>query len=136
MTSASEVAVEVDRGVARVVLNRPDRLNALSTAVFDQLIQVFAELDRSQDVRVVCLAAAGDRAFSVGADLKELKDRDGSAVPGPLPRSPCLPCLCPSTVRALARICGTGRSPVAPGSAVLVRVAGARGEAASGPLRF
>ncbi len=77
--------MEVDRGVARVLINRPDRLNALSTAVFDQLIQVFAELDRSQDVRAVCLAAAGDRAFSVGADLKELQDRDGSGDPPYLP---------------------------------------------------
>jgi enoyl-CoA hydratase len=85
VTSAPVVTTELEDGVARVVLNRPDRLNALSTEVFDRLVQVFAELDRAQDVRVVCLAAAGDRAFSVGADLKELSARDRS---GDLPYLP------------------------------------------------
>lgn len=85
MSPGSEVCLDVDHGVARVSLNRPDQLNALSTAVLDQLVQVFAELDRTEDVRAVCLSAAGDRAFSAGADLKEMAARDGSGDPPYLP---------------------------------------------------
>jgi enoyl-CoA hydratase len=85
VTPAGEVTVEVHGGIARVVLNRPEHLNALNGAVFDQLISAFAELDRAADVRVVCLAAAGDRAFSAGADLKEMNARDGDGAAPYLP---------------------------------------------------
>lgn len=78
MTAGDEVLVTVDGPVAWVTLNRPDRLNALSVAVLQRVADAFAELDRDDDVRVVCLAAAGDRAFSAGADLKEMNSRDGS----------------------------------------------------------
>lgn len=85
MSRSEAVTLEVDDGVAWVVLNRPDRLNALNGAVFDRLISIFAELDRAAEVRVVCLAGAGDRAFSAGADLKEMNARDGSGDPPYLP---------------------------------------------------
>jgi enoyl-CoA hydratase len=81
----AEVTLEVDDGVAWVVLNRPEHLNALNGAVFDRLISIFAELDRAPDVRAVCLAGAGDRAFSAGADLKEMNARDGTGDPPYLP---------------------------------------------------
>lgn len=75
----------MEDGIATVTLNRPDRLNALSTTVLDRLIEAFADLDREAAVRVVCLTAAGDRAFSAGADLKEMNDRDGGGHPPYLP---------------------------------------------------
>ena len=62
----------VGRGwVAEIVLDRPEALNALNTLMLVRLAQVCAELAPDSDVRAVVLAAAGTRAFSVGADLKE-----------------------------------------------------------------
>lgn len=90
MSPEPAVRLAVEAGIARVTLNRPEQLNALTASLLEQLIQIFAELDRASDVRVVCLAAAGDRAFSAGADLKEMNARDGSGGPPYVPMTgPC-----------------------------------------------
>lgn len=64
--------VKVTRhGSAAVVeLQRPDRLNALSTALIDDIVAVLDTFDADDDVRGVVIAGAG-RAFSAGADLNE-----------------------------------------------------------------
>lgn len=54
-----------------VRMDRPARLNALSTEVQRNLVQVFTELDQDDDTAVVVLGTTNDRAFSAGADLKE-----------------------------------------------------------------
>lgn len=55
-------------GFAEVVLNRPDRLNALSHALLVDLRQLLAELETDPEVRAIVLTGAG-RAFCAGADL-------------------------------------------------------------------
>src|SRR3954470_18092082 len=57
--------------VLELELHRPDALNAISTELATELVQATGELARDEDVRAVVLTAAGDRAFCVGADLKE-----------------------------------------------------------------
>ncbi|MBC6458660.1 enoyl-CoA hydratase/isomerase family protein [Actinomadura sp. HBU206391] len=57
--------------VAEIVLDRPEALNALSTAMARRLTAVCAEVAEDPQVRAVVLSAAGDKAFCVGADLKE-----------------------------------------------------------------
>ncbi|QFG21790.1 enoyl-CoA hydratase/isomerase family protein [Actinomadura sp. WMMB 499] len=57
--------------VAEIVLDRPEALNALSTAMARRLAAVCAEVAADASVRAVVLAAAGEKAFCVGADLKE-----------------------------------------------------------------
>jgi enoyl-CoA hydratase/carnithine racemase len=57
--------------IAEIVLDRPEAMNALSTAMAARLAEVCTGLARDRGVRAVVLAAAGDRAFCVGADLKE-----------------------------------------------------------------
>jgi hypothetical protein len=57
--------------IAEVILDRPDSLNALNTAALTHLARLCAEIGADDQVRVVVLSAAGERAFSVGADLKE-----------------------------------------------------------------
>jgi enoyl-CoA hydratase/carnithine racemase len=59
----------VDDAIGLLTLNRPAKLNALSVEMLRALEGHIAEVDRRQDVRVVILAAAGERAFSVGADV-------------------------------------------------------------------
>ncbi|HEY0870882.1 MAG TPA: enoyl-CoA hydratase-related protein, partial [Acidothermaceae bacterium] len=57
--------------VVEVVLDRADALNALSTALAEQLTGVLRDLARDDRVRAVVLSSSNDRAFCVGADLKE-----------------------------------------------------------------
>lgn len=56
--------------VAEITLDRPESMNALSTAMAARLAAVCAELAADRTIRAIVLAAAG-RAFCVGADLKE-----------------------------------------------------------------
>jgi len=67
----SSVEVRLDGRVATVTLNRPEALNAISGEVADQLAGALLQAAANPDAWVVVLAAAGDRAFCVGADLKE-----------------------------------------------------------------
>ncbi len=53
------------------MLDRPDAMNALDTAMARRLAAVCAEVAADRTVRAVVLSAAGERAFCVGADLKE-----------------------------------------------------------------
>ena len=62
----------IGRGpVTEIVLDRPEALNALNTVMLVRLAQTCAELAPDTGVRAVVLTATGDRAFCVGADLKE-----------------------------------------------------------------
>ena len=56
-------------GIARITINRPERRNAMSYGVMHGLRERMAEAKRSDDVRVVVLTGAGDKAFCAGADL-------------------------------------------------------------------
>jgi enoyl-CoA hydratase/carnithine racemase len=64
----SEILYEVDDRVATVTLNRPDRMNAYTGTMRDELIDVFGAIDRDDAVRVAVVTGAG-RAFCAGADL-------------------------------------------------------------------
>jgi enoyl-CoA hydratase len=57
--------------VATIRISRPDKLNALSLAMYQELGQAFAEAAEDDKVRSIVLAGAGERAFCVGADLTE-----------------------------------------------------------------
>src|SRR3984885_6859907 len=62
----------IGRGrVVEIVLDRPEALNALNTMMLVRFAQTCAELAPDTAVRAVVLTATGDRAFCVGADLRE-----------------------------------------------------------------
>jgi enoyl-CoA hydratase len=67
----SLVQVERDGAVAVVLLNRPDRLNALSDELMDELVSTLGELDGDDGVRAIVLGG-NERAFAAGADIGEL----------------------------------------------------------------
>ena len=67
------VTYATDGGIARVVLNRPRQLNAISPALLEDLDRVCGAVERDLGVRAVTLTAAG-RAFCAGADLKSVKE--------------------------------------------------------------
>lgn len=60
-----------DGHVATVRINRPDKMNALTLAMYDDLGRAFHDIKADDEVRAVVLTGAGDRAFCVGADLRE-----------------------------------------------------------------
>lgn len=70
--SAFEVIIyEKQNGVAYVTLNRPKALNAYNIKMRDELYEVLGAIKEDDDVKVVILKAAGDKAFCAGADLTE-----------------------------------------------------------------
>jgi enoyl-CoA hydratase/carnithine racemase len=69
------VLVEVRDGVARVVLNRPEQRNSLSSGMLRDLRRALGWCRGAEEVRVVVLTGAGDRAFCAGADLSSFGDR-------------------------------------------------------------
>ncbi|SEB38151.1 naphthoate synthase [Rhodococcus jostii] len=62
-------------GVATITINRPESLNALRTTTVQELIEAFRRADEDPTIGVAVLTGAGDRAFCVGADQKELVSR-------------------------------------------------------------
>lgn len=67
------VRLESDREVSTIVLDRPHKHNALTPEMLEQLEQILIALDSDRDVRVVLLAAVGERSFCAGADIKRFK---------------------------------------------------------------
>ena len=65
------IRFEVDGHLARVTIDRPDRMNALDSASHARLEEIWGEIEETPNIRCVILTGAGDRAFSAGADLKE-----------------------------------------------------------------
>ncbi len=72
------VEVGIDGPIGRVALNRPDKLNPLSTITLAELIHAFTALDQVEGLKVVIVRGNG-RAFSAGADLDFFSPRDQSA---------------------------------------------------------
>ena len=64
------IRFETKDHVARVTIDRPDRLNAIDEAAEKALIRIWEEIERDDQVRCVVLTGTGDRAFSTGADMK------------------------------------------------------------------
>jgi enoyl-CoA hydratase/carnithine racemase len=64
----AELLTDLQNKVLTVTLNRPDRLNAYTGVMRDELVQLFENADRDDSIRVVVVTGAG-RAFCAGADL-------------------------------------------------------------------
>lgn len=56
--------------VARVTLDRPDRLNAVDQATEAELMRIWDAIEGDREIRVVVLTGSGERAFCTGADMK------------------------------------------------------------------
>lgn len=63
--------------VARVTIDRPERMNAVDRATELRLNEIWTEIEERDDVRCVVLTGAGGRAFCAGADMKEPQAADG-----------------------------------------------------------
>ena len=66
--------LETNDGITTLAINRPEKLNALNSAVLAELECALYELDLDAAVKVVIITGAGEKAFVAGADIKELSE--------------------------------------------------------------
>lgn len=66
-----EVRLDRSGAIATITIDRPEKLNALTLAMYDELGAAFSEVRDNPAIAVAILTGAGDRAFCVGADLTE-----------------------------------------------------------------
>ena len=71
----SLVLIRVEDRVAWVTLNRPEKHNALSAPLLEELDQAFRTLREDPELRVVVLRGAGEKAFAAGADIQGIQER-------------------------------------------------------------
>jgi enoyl-CoA hydratase/carnithine racemase len=84
MSAFEDIRLTIEDGVATITLHRPDKLNAYTTAMGDEVVAAFARCREDAAVRAVVLTGAG-RAFCAGVDLEHLKAHQagGNASRGP-----------------------------------------------------
>ncbi|MBS0482993.1 MAG: enoyl-CoA hydratase/isomerase family protein, partial [Proteobacteria bacterium] len=75
MTNYQSILVEQRGAVTLITLNRPQALNALNSAVQEELITAFAAFEVDPAQRCAVLTGAGEKAFAAGADIKEMADK-------------------------------------------------------------
>src|SRR6266513_1941848 len=71
MDELTDVRYEVEDGLATIMIDRPERMNAFRARTVDELIRCFKRAWANAEVGVICLTGAGDRAFCTGGDQKQ-----------------------------------------------------------------
>jgi enoyl-CoA hydratase/carnithine racemase len=69
MTNFTQILYDVADGIATITLHRPDKMNAFTGTMMQEICAVFDLIDADDDVRAVIVTGSGDRAFCAGADL-------------------------------------------------------------------
>jgi len=68
----ASILYQVDQGIATITFNRPKALNALNQALLEELSRGLDAIAADEDIRVLILTGAGEKAFVAGADITEL----------------------------------------------------------------
>lgn len=66
------IIYEKSEGIATITLNRPEALNAFSKEVVEEIMHTLEDVKNDENVRVVVVTGAGEKAFSAGADIKAM----------------------------------------------------------------
>jgi enoyl-CoA hydratase/carnithine racemase len=74
----NKLVVEREAGIGRILLNQPEKHNAISFEMWQGMASVLEDFALDDEVRVVVLRGAGGRAFSAGADISQFEDKRGS----------------------------------------------------------
>lgn len=75
---ADEILCSIQDSIATITMNRPEKRNAMNSALLDGLVSNFTALETNPDVRVIVIRGAG-KAFCAGLDLRELSARQQGA---------------------------------------------------------
>lgn len=70
------ILFEVTDGIATITFNRPKALNALNNTLLEEFMEALDEIIGNEDIRVLILTGAGEKAFVAGADITELAKFD------------------------------------------------------------
>ena len=73
---SENILFEISGHVARITLNRPAKLNAMTPEMAEALLEAVAECNASETIRCVVLTGAGEKSFCAGSDIRELDGYD------------------------------------------------------------
>lgn len=76
MLEYNTLLLEKKNGIGTLTINRPKNLNALNKEVLEELTQVLKDVEKEEDIHVLIITGAGEKAFVAGADIKEMKDKN------------------------------------------------------------
>ena len=68
----NNILLEVEEGIATITFNRPKVLNALNSELLGEFSAALDEINQDENIQVLILTGAGEKAFVAGADIKEL----------------------------------------------------------------
>lgn len=77
-TQSKKLIVEKDGGIGRLILNQPEKRNAIGYEMWQGIGDVMEAFAGDKNIRVVIVSGAGGKAFSAGADISEFKERRSS----------------------------------------------------------
>ena len=69
------ILYEKSEGIATITINRPEKLNAMDQETIQEILSALDDAEKDENIRVVVITGAGDRAFSAGADISGMKGR-------------------------------------------------------------
>jgi enoyl-CoA hydratase/carnithine racemase len=73
---SSDIAFSIEDRIATIVLNRPQKLNAVTPEMADAIVALVARCNRDDGVRCVIVTGAGEKSFCAGSDISELDRYD------------------------------------------------------------
>ncbi|MCV3097183.1 MULTISPECIES: enoyl-CoA hydratase-related protein [Enterococcus] len=76
MTEYNTLQLEVANKIGTLTINRPKSLNALNAEVLSELEAITKEIGANQDIQVLVITGAGEKAFVAGADIKEMAEKN------------------------------------------------------------
>ena len=68
------ILFQEDEGIASITFNRPKQRNALNGKLLEEFSDALDRIEGNEDIRVLILTGAGDKAFVAGADIKEISE--------------------------------------------------------------
>lgn len=75
---AASIHYETEAGIARLVIDQPDKLNAMTFEMWTSLPGLIARAEADRDIRAIVVTGAGGRAFCAGADISQFGEKRAS----------------------------------------------------------
>lgn len=75
MNTSAKMLMEKEGPIGWIIFNQPEKRNAVSQEMWEMIPDMVQDLSEDNEIRVVILRGAGDKAFVAGADISQFKDR-------------------------------------------------------------
>lgn len=70
------ILLAIEGPIATLTINRPEKRNAIDNPTIEEMVRALDRVESNQDLRVLIVTGAGEKAFVAGADIQELQKRD------------------------------------------------------------